>query len=141
MKKTIAEEYLGITARSFQQHLNVLYELCLVEFEEKVLNKDIVTDILVYPYPHYADTQACYLERHRNVEERDGLGVQLSRLGLEAKRKKKLRRKFLRQKMMTLRRKFLKGLRRKFLKGLRRKFLIPKYLCPKVLMFLKKKKN
>lgn len=75
-KKQIAEDYLGMTVRAFQQHLNVLYEIGLLEFYEKQLKGETVTDISVYPYPHYADTQACYLVRFRNIEDREGKGLE-----------------------------------------------------------------
>ncbi|MED4142569.1 hypothetical protein P4669_05160, partial [Priestia megaterium] len=89
-KKQIAEDYLGMTVRAFQQHLNVLYEIGLLEFYEKQLKGETVTDISVYPYPHYADTPACYLVRFRNVEDREGKGLEKSKRANEARIEKLL---------------------------------------------------
>lgn len=87
--KNIAHR-LGYTNRmSLYKVLKPLYEVGLIELKESFREDNKMIDIIVFPYPVYANSNICSLVKCRTWSSRKSFGFGLSALGLKAKEEKK----------------------------------------------------
>ncbi|MBU8905565.1 hypothetical protein [Desertibacillus haloalkaliphilus] len=87
-KVTSIAKMLGYSStRGLYKVLKPLYEVGLVDLKETKVGSSKMIDIIVYPYPVYADTPICNLMKVRSWEKRESFGMALSYSGVEARNK------------------------------------------------------
>ena len=64
-----------------------LYEVGLIDIKETKYRGKTVTDIIVYPYPVYADSKICSLVKCRKWSDRRSFGLSLAKKSIESRNK------------------------------------------------------
>ncbi|HHY22568.1 MAG TPA: hypothetical protein GX525_11995 [Bacilli bacterium] len=67
--------------------LKPLFEVGLIDLKETTVNATKMIDIVVYPYPIYAESQICDLIKIRSWNDRESFGFSLSFAGVNARKK------------------------------------------------------
>lgn len=80
---------LGYSDRSgLYKMIKPLYEVGLLDLKECKLGSRDLIDLIVYPYPIYADTTICNLIKCRSWDNRNSFGIVLSKAGIQARKNK-----------------------------------------------------
>lgn len=83
---TIAKMLGYSNTKGLYKILKPLFEVGLIDMKETTVGTSKMIDIVVYPYPVYAESQICELVKVRSWNDRESFGFSLSFSGVEAKK-------------------------------------------------------